>query len=222
MGALWGCSRFLATGPVNAVSLLVLPILLIYYPFLMVSADYAKQGAWPPASVWLGNVVLVVLVLGLMAVFYVALGMLLVSAGLLASLGRDFMPKTDNGMVELEVIPAARHYGMGLIPWSPLGGGLLGALATCGTFVCESVAQEMGIPLQGVTVTAAGDFDPRGLCGAEEINPRMQGFRVRLALAGPNEEQGQALAQAFRTRCPVFTTFVRAAPIELEVEVLSG
>jgi len=31
--------------------------------------------------------------------------------------------------VELEVIPAVRHYGIGLIPWSPLGGGLLaGAL----------------------------------------------------------------------------------------------
>ena len=32
----------------------------------------------------------------------------------------------DNRMVELEVIPACRHYGMGLIPWSPLCGGLLG------------------------------------------------------------------------------------------------
>ena len=32
-------------------------------------------------------------------------------------------------MVELEVIPACRYYGLGLIPWSPLGGGLLaGAL----------------------------------------------------------------------------------------------
>lgn len=28
--------------------------------------------------------------------------------------------------VELEVIPALRHYGVGLIPWSPLAGGLLG------------------------------------------------------------------------------------------------
>ena len=99
---------------------------------------------------------------------------------------------------------------------------LLGALATCGTFVCETAASEMGIPLQGVTVTAAGDFDPRGLCGTEEINPRMQGFRVRLALSGPSEEQGAALAEAFRTRCPVYTTFVRAAPIELEVEVVSN
>ncbi len=29
-------------------------------------------------------------------------------------------------MIELEVIPACRHYGLGLIPYSPLGGGLLG------------------------------------------------------------------------------------------------
>jgi aryl-alcohol dehydrogenase-like predicted oxidoreductase len=32
----------------------------------------------------------------------------------------------NNRMVELEVVPACRHYGMGLIPWSPLAGGLLG------------------------------------------------------------------------------------------------
>jgi aryl-alcohol dehydrogenase-like predicted oxidoreductase len=31
-----------------------------------------------------------------------------------------------NRHIELEVIPAARHYGLGIIPWSPLGGGLLG------------------------------------------------------------------------------------------------
>lgn len=30
--------------------------------------------------------------------------------------------------VELEVLPAARHYGIGLIPWSPLLGGLLGGV----------------------------------------------------------------------------------------------
>ena len=32
----------------------------------------------------------------------------------------------DNRMIELEVIPACQHYGLGLIPWSPLAGGLLG------------------------------------------------------------------------------------------------
>ena len=31
-------------------------------------------------------------------------------------------------MVELEVIPAVEDYGLGLIPWSPLAGGLLGGV----------------------------------------------------------------------------------------------
>jgi NDP-hexose 2,3-enoyl reductase len=33
-----------------------------------------------------------------------------------------------NRWVELEVLPAAQHYGLGVIPWSPLGGGLLGGV----------------------------------------------------------------------------------------------
>ncbi|MEO6091341.1 MAG: aldo/keto reductase [Umezawaea sp.] len=31
-----------------------------------------------------------------------------------------------NRWAELEVLPAAKHYGLGVIPWSPLNGGLLG------------------------------------------------------------------------------------------------
>ncbi|MDW8107700.1 MAG: aldo/keto reductase [Armatimonadota bacterium] len=31
-------------------------------------------------------------------------------------------------MIELEVIPACQHYGIGIIPWSPLAGGLLGGV----------------------------------------------------------------------------------------------
>jgi aryl-alcohol dehydrogenase-like predicted oxidoreductase len=30
--------------------------------------------------------------------------------------------------IELELIPTCRHFGLGLIPWSPLGGGLLGGV----------------------------------------------------------------------------------------------
>ncbi|WP_335988690.1 aldo/keto reductase [Glycomyces sp. MUSA5-2] len=33
-----------------------------------------------------------------------------------------------NRHIELEVIPAAQHYGLGVIPWSPLAGGLLGGV----------------------------------------------------------------------------------------------
>ncbi len=97
---------------------------------------------------------------------------------------------------------------------------LLGALATCGTFVCETAAQEQQIPLQGVSVDVAGDFDPRGVCG-EPVDPSIQALRVRLNLTGPSPEQAQLLAEAFRRRCPVYGTLAKAAPIEMDVVIVS-
>jgi uncharacterized OsmC-like protein len=91
---------------------------------------------------------------------------------------------------------------------------LLSALATCAAFVCERAAQEAGFPLGGVAVTVAGDFDPRGVCG-DPVDPRFQAFRVRLALTGLSEQQAHSLVDAFRRRCPVYTTLARAAPVEV-------
>lgn len=91
---------------------------------------------------------------------------------------------------------------------------LLAALAACGTFVCERAAQELSIPLKSIDVTASGDFDPRGVCG-EPHDPRFQALRVRLVLEGPAPAQRDQLVNAFKTRCPVYTTLSRAAPIEI-------
>lgn len=93
---------------------------------------------------------------------------------------------------------------------------LLSALAGCATFVCERAAQEMGISLKAVSVTVAGDFDPRGVCG-EPFDPRFQSFKVRLALDGPDAAQREMLLRAFKTRCPVYTTLSRAAPVDVSV-----
>ena len=48
--------------------------------------------------------------------------------GMMGLVSEQSIYNLDNRMVELEVIPACRHYGLGLIPWSPLGGGLLGGV----------------------------------------------------------------------------------------------
>jgi aryl-alcohol dehydrogenase-like predicted oxidoreductase len=48
--------------------------------------------------------------------------------------------------IELEVIPACRHYGLGITPWCPLGGGLLnGALrkATAGRRADSRMQQQI-------------------------------------------------------------------------------
>ncbi|MBP6899388.1 MAG: OsmC family protein [Burkholderiaceae bacterium] len=91
---------------------------------------------------------------------------------------------------------------------------LLSALAGCAVFVCERAAQEMGVELRSISVTAAGDFDPRGVCG-EAVDPRFQGFALRFSIEGPDAAQCEALLQAFRTRCPVYCTLSRAAPVEM-------
>jgi aryl-alcohol dehydrogenase-like predicted oxidoreductase len=46
--------------------------------------------------------------------------------GLMGLASEQSIYHLDNRTVELEVVPACRHYGVGLIPWSPLAGGLLG------------------------------------------------------------------------------------------------
>jgi aryl-alcohol dehydrogenase-like predicted oxidoreductase len=46
--------------------------------------------------------------------------------GLMGLVSEQSIYHLNNRMIELEVIPACAHYGLGLIPWSPLGGGLLG------------------------------------------------------------------------------------------------
>jgi aryl-alcohol dehydrogenase-like predicted oxidoreductase len=49
--------------------------------------------------------------------------------GLAGLVSEQSVYNLDNRMIELEVLPAAEHYGLGVIPWSPLAGGLLaGAL----------------------------------------------------------------------------------------------
>jgi aryl-alcohol dehydrogenase-like predicted oxidoreductase len=48
--------------------------------------------------------------------------------GMMGLVSEQSIYNLDNRMLELEVIPACRHYGLGLIPWSPLAGGLLGGV----------------------------------------------------------------------------------------------
>ena len=93
----------------------------------------------------------------------------------------------------------------------------LGALATCGSFVYEKVAQDEGFPLTGLTATVEGDFDPSGVKTGQS-DPRIQAFRVHMKLEGVDEAQAEMMAEQFQQRCPIYTTLSRAAPIEITTE----
>ena len=94
---------------------------------------------------------------------------------------------------------------------------ILGSLATCGTFIFESAAQEMDIPLTGISTLVEGDFDPRGVGSMGSVDPRIQAFRVIIEAEGIDEAQAEQLTEQFQQRCPIYTTLQHAAPIEINV-----
>lgn len=94
---------------------------------------------------------------------------------------------------------------------------MLASLATCGLFVYEAAAQEMDIPLNAAAMTVQGDFDVKGLSGAEDVDPYVQEFRAHLTLDGPNAEQADALFEQWSLRCPIYTTLIQASPIVVTV-----
>lgn len=101
---------------------------------------------------------------------------------------------------------------------------MLGALGTCGLFVYEAAAAEMGIPLTAASATVQGDFDARGLMGTADVDPRVQAFRIHFDLEGPDDAQAAQLAEQYTARCPIYTTLIKAAPIEIthNDEAMSG
>jgi uncharacterized OsmC-like protein len=76
----------------------------------------------------------------------------------------------------------------------------LGALATCGTFIYETAAEEMGIALTEIATTVEGDFDAAGVKDGS-VNPRIQALRVKTELAGATAEQAESAARSIRL-CP--------------------
>ena len=95
---------------------------------------------------------------------------------------------------------------------------LLASLSSCALFLCDSVAREQMMALTQVHVAVAADFNPRGMCG-DPVDPSIQALRLQLRLVGVTAEQGDYLAQAVRSRCPIFTTLARSISIELAVVV---
>ena len=95
---------------------------------------------------------------------------------------------------------------------------MLGALATCGTFIYEHVAATEGIRLTEIAASVEGDFYPAGVATGDP-NPRLRAFRVQMQLSGATQAEADLMASAFEARCPIYTTLVRAAPIEITTEL---
>lgn len=133
---------------------------------------------------------------------------------------------TDQG----RTLATARNHHFIIDAPPPLGGPnealnpiemLMSSLASCGVLVAEKVAAEQDISLTKAHAMAQGRLDPRGVKG-EPINPRIQSFEVELHLAGVTDSEAKILVESIKTRCPIFTTLERAAPIEVKLILDEG
>jgi aryl-alcohol dehydrogenase-like predicted oxidoreductase len=92
--------------------------------------------------------------------------------------------------IELEVIPALRHFGIGLIPWSPIGSGLLGGMlnkVTEGRRAAPCLQQQI-----------------------ERLRPQLEAYE---ALCGELGEAPSAVALAWLLHNPAVTTVISAPRI---------
>lgn len=80
--------------------------------------------------------------------------------------------------------------------------------------IYEAVEREHGITLNHISATVEADLDPRWVADAD-VDPRIRAFRVMVNLNGPTVEEAEMMADEWRTRCPIYTTLERFAPIEI-------
>jgi aryl-alcohol dehydrogenase-like predicted oxidoreductase len=116
---------------------------------------------------------------------------------------------------EMEVIPAAQDYGLGVIPWSPLQGGLLGGVlkkeATQGRRASGRAAETLADPAARAQIQAYEDLlDKHGI---EPGEAALAWLLTRPGVTGPivGPRTAEQLASA-----------LRAVELELSEELLSS
>jgi len=95
----------------------------------------------------------------------------------------------------------------------------LAALGSCQAITYRYWAEELGLRLDGVTITVEADFDIGAFFGFSGAGtPAPSNVRCAVVLAGPEPpDRYEALAAAVDEHCPVLDLFSRPVPVERSV-----
>lgn len=90
----------------------------------------------------------------------------------------------------------------------------LGALIACQVVVYRLYAQQLGIAIDDIAITAEGDLDARGLFGDRSVRPGFSGVRLDIVVSGPESEQRyEQLKETVDAACPVLDLFSNPTPV---------
>lgn len=92
---------------------------------------------------------------------------------------------------------------------------LLGALIGCENIIAHAVAKELDFDLQGISFSAKGELDTRGLMGDPGVRTYFQKVEIIAEVqTTESEERIRQLQETTDRRCPLFNT-IKAADVEI-------
>lgn len=96
---------------------------------------------------------------------------------------------------------------------------LLGALAGCAvSFIRNTLAPQLGVRVDAVEATARCETDARGLLGIDSASPELANLEVDIRVDSPDgEAAADQLYQAWRERCPIYLSLIKAMPVATRV-----
>jgi uncharacterized OsmC-like protein len=101
---------------------------------------------------------------------------------------------------------------------------LLSALAGCAVvFIRDTLAPQLGVPVESVKATARCESDARGLLGMSGAAPDLQNMELAIQVTSPAGEAGaRRLYDAWQERCPIYLALVKATPVMTTFHVKPG
>ena len=129
-------------------------------------------------------------------------------------------PITCSVDVGRAIYEAEAHAGVGGTGTAACSGDLLlGALAACAQVTCQMVAEAMGIAVESIEVTVAGEMDLAGTLGiSEDVPVGFESILTSFDIVAPQatEEQLENLRGKTEQYCVVFQTLANPADLRTE------
>jgi uncharacterized OsmC-like protein len=101
---------------------------------------------------------------------------------------------------------------------------LLSALAGCAVvFIRDTLAPQLGVPVESVEATARCESDARGLLGMSGAAPDLQNMELAIQMTSPaGEAAARRLYDAWQERCPIYLALAKSTPVMTTLQVKQG
>jgi uncharacterized OsmC-like protein len=90
-------------------------------------------------------------------------------------------------------------------------------------FIRDTLAPQLGVPVESVEATARCESDARGLLGMSGAAPDLQNMELAIQMTSPaGEAAARRLYDAWQERCPIYLALAKSTPVMTTLQVKQG